>query len=284
MPRLVRQGGNPRLAPETGRAWQLGATWSPRAAVAGELKFEASWFRYEFTNLITGVGPTYVQEQELGGLGRLVHRAPGTETYLNRTNAPIAVLTGANATFTPVAPGQSATVPGRITRVDVFTINLSRRQLEGWDFGVRQSGRFAGGRWTAAANATYTHKIASAYDQHSPLVDYAGYGSSPRWRGRILVDWTRGAWSTGATMAYISSSGHHTAEGRYTKPYRTVNLRAAYTTPRESWLRGTQFTVGLDDIFDEEPALFLDHPIGFQYGTVARPQGRFWRVSAKRTW
>lgn len=62
-PRLVRQGGNPRLAPETGRALQTGAVWTPRAI--SQLTFEATWFRFDFEDLISGVSPVYVLENEL---------------------------------------------------------------------------------------------------------------------------------------------------------------------------------------------------------------------------
>ncbi len=85
----------------------------------------------------------------------------------------------------------------------------------------------------------------------------------------------RDAWSHGGTFNYIASSGEHTAASRYQKPYHTLHLRTAWTSPRDSWLRGTQFALGLDDVLNEMPPLFLDHPISFNYGVIPRPQGRF---------
>lgn len=280
--RLVRTGGNPKLNPETGRTWQAGTVWSPTALRGASL--EATWFRYELEDLISGVSPTYILENELGGLGDLVHRASGSQTFVNRSGAPVAVLTGPAGQTTTVAPGQSATVPGRLERVDVFTVNLSRRRLEGWDFGLRQRGELAGGRWQGAAHATYVHFTGSAYDAAQPMGNSAGAPNSPRWRGQYSFDWTRGAWSPGTTFSYQAHSGHHEAESRYQKPYRLVHLRLTYTAPRDGWLRGTGVTVGLDDVFDEEPPLYLDHPIGFNYASIARPQGRFWRVTLRRAW
>jgi len=282
VPRLVRQGGNPNLGPETGRSIQTGLTWAPRALTGFTL--EATRFRYDLENVINYVGPVYVLENELGGLGTLVLRAPGTQSFVNRTAAPIAVLTGPAGATTAVAPGQSATVPGPLTRVDIYTVNLSRQRLVGWDFGARHAGVLAGGRWHAGANLSYTDFVSSAYDKLQPMPNYAGTGTSPRWRGRSTFDWTRGAWSYGATFNYIASSGEHTFASRYQKPYRTLHLRTAWTSPRDSWLRGTQFALGLDDVLDEEPPLFLDHPIGFNYSVISRPQGRFWRVTVRRTW
>jgi hypothetical protein len=57
-----------------------------------------------------------------------------------------------------------------------------------------------------------------------------------------------------------------------------------YSPARDSWLRGTQIALGIDDLFNESPPLNADHPIGFGYNTVARPQGRFWRVTLRQTW
>lgn len=282
VPRLVRQGGNPNLSPETGRVLQAGAGWTPRR-IPG-LSLEATWFRYELEDLISGVGPVYVLQNELTGLGALVHRQTGSESYVNRTSNPIPVLSGPGGQTTMIAPGQSATVPGRLSRIDIFTVNLSRRQLAGWDFAARQSLNFMGGRIAAASAVTYTDKNQSAYDRLSPFFNGAGGAGAPRWRGRASLDWARQAWCLGTTMSYVASSGSHEPTGYYQKPYRVVHLRASYTAPQISWIGRTQFSLGVDDVFNETPALFPDPPIGFNYSQVARPQGRFWRATIKRTW
>ena len=278
--RLVRQGGNPGLSAETGRVRQTGAVWRPRA-ISG-FALEATWFRYDLENIIAGVSPTYVLDNELGGLGALVHRAAGSQTFVNTTGSPIKVLTGPAGQTTSIAPGQSATVPGSLQRIDSFTVNLSRRRLVGWDFGTRYARQWSGTHCTFTAGATYLDQSSSAYDQQSPLVNNAG--GNPRWRGRATLDGERGPWGAGLTMTYTASSGYHSADGGYQKPYRVVHLRASYTAGRNSWLRGTQFMIGLDDVFNESTPLYADPPMGFNYGTVSRPQGRFWRMTAKQSW
>jgi outer membrane receptor protein involved in Fe transport len=236
--RLIREGGNPGLQPEKGRVLQIGATWEMRALPGFAL--EAGWFRYKMENLIAGIGRYYALQNELSGLGYLVHREPGTETYVNRTGAPIPLLSGPNGQTTDLAPGQSATVPGRLVRVDSFLVNLSRRQLIGWDFGARQTiDAGARGRWTVNAAATCTVESSSAFDRFSPLIDNAGGQGTPLWRGRATLDWERRAWSAGTTLIYTASSGSH-ADRNYMKPYRTVSLRASWSAPPNSWLRGAR--------------------------------------------
>ncbi len=278
--RLVRGGGNPKLGPETGRARQFGAVWQPRSAPGFTL--EAGWFRYDLEDLIATVGTGYVLDNELGGLGYLVTRQLGTETYVNRTAAPIRVLTGPAGTFTTVAPGASATVPGRLVRIDSYTVNLSRRRLVGSDFAVRYQRLVADlGRFELLAALTYTDQTSTAFDQATPLVD--GASGNFRWRARGGLDWSRGPWHAGATMSWTASHGKH-PELSYRKAYRPVNLHAGWTAPRESWLRGTRFTVGLDDVFNESVPLYPDPPIGYNAYLISRPQQRFWRIAATRTW
>jgi iron complex outermembrane receptor protein len=282
VPRLVRQGGNPSLGPETGRTLQAGGTWALRR-VAG-FSVDATWFRYDIENVIANVGPIYVLDHEFDGLAALVHREPGSQTVVNRTNGSITIPSGPAGATTTVAPGQSAVVPGRLARVDVFIVNLSRQRLEGWDFGAHHTAQFAGARWQSAANVSYTDFKGAAYDRTQPINNEAGGAGSPRWRGRASLDWARANWSAGTTLVYTASSGQHDANSRYQKPYRTVQLRLAYTTSRESWLHGTKFAIGVDDVFNETPPLYLDHPVGFNTGMIPRPQGRFWRATVKQTW
>jgi iron complex outermembrane receptor protein len=283
--RLVRTGGNPALRPELGRVIQAGATWAPTAGALAGLALEATWFRYDINDLIAGVSPAYVLDNELGGLGDLVHRDAGAETYTNTTTAPITVLTGPAGATTLVAPGQSAAVPGRLQRIDSYTVNLSRRRLIGADFGVRYARELAPlGRWTLDASATYTQENSYAYDLNQPLVDGTGRNGSPSWRGRFTADWERGIWQAGATLLYTPSSGGFATDGAYTKPYRVLHLSGGWRAPRDSWLRGTRVQLGVDDVLNAEPPLHNDPPIGYNYGSIARPQGRFWRVSLKREW
>ncbi len=278
--RLLRGGGNPSLKAEKGRSLQLGATWEPRSARG--LTLETTWFRYDLENLITGVGGAYVLDNELNGLGWLVTREAGSTTYVNRTAAPIAVLSGPNGAKTSVAPGASATVPGRLVRIDSYTINLSRQRLVGADFAARYTRDFGSlGRWTTAAALTATDESSYAYDKFTPLINGASGGS--RWRARGTLDWARGVWSAGAAMQYIGSAGSH-ANLNYQKPYRPVQVHIGWTAPEQSWLRGTRFSLGVDDVFAETTPLYNDPPIGYNAYVVARPQGRFWRVAATTTW
>jgi hypothetical protein len=213
-----------------------------------------------------------------------VHREAGSETYVNRTGAPIPILSGANGQTRDIAPGESVTVPGRLQQVDSYLVNLSRRRLVGWDFAARYALETARAtRWIAALALTGTLEASSAFDRFSPLVDYSGLAAQPLWRGHMTLDHERGAWTVGASFNYTPSSGTH-RDLSYVKPYRTLNLRAAWTAPRASWLRGTQFSAGLDDLFNEEPPLANDPPVGYSTSLVARPQQRFWRCAVKRTW
>lgn len=283
--RLVRSGGNTLLRAETGHVTQVGLAWTPLRGLWRGLSAEVNWFRYDLENLISGVAPTYVLDNELGGLGHLVLRDPGTETYANTTGASILVLTGPAGEKTPVASGQSITVPGRLQRIDSYIVNLSRRRLIGTDFSLCYARDLpALGRWTLSAAVTCNIESSYAYDDNSVLVDNTGTMGSPAWRGRGSLGWEKGAWQASTTLQYTPASGDLLKEGGHFKPYRVVHLQIGYRTAPDSWLRGTSAYLGIDDVFEEELPLYNDPPIGYSYHRIARPQGRFWRVSLKRDW
>lgn len=284
--RLVRSGGNPALKAETGHVTQVGLTWAPLHGTARGLAVEINWFRYDLENLISGVAPTYVLDNELGGLGSLVLRDPGTETYANTTGAPILVLTGPAGEKTPVAPGQSFTVPGRLQRIDSYIVNLSRRRLVGTDINLRYTRDLPPlGRWTLGTAITCNIESSYAYDASSPLTDGTGNTGSPAWRGRGSLAWEKRAWKASATLLYTPASGDLRQQGSHFKPYRVLNLQAGYRFPaKAAWLRGTSVSLCIDDVLEDDVPLINDPPIGYSYSNVARPQGRFWRVSLKREW
>jgi hypothetical protein len=172
-----------------------------------------------------------------------------------------------------------------LERIDSYTINLSRRRLIGGDLSLSYTRAFARtGRWSVGGTATYTQESSYAYDVNQPLVDGTGQNANPYWRGRFTAGWERGVWNVSATLLYTPASGSFVKEGAYTKPYRVLHLAVGWHAPRDSWLGGTSFQAGVDDVFNAELPLYNDPPIGYNYGAIARPQGRFWRLSAKREW
>ena len=133
--RLVRAGGNPDLTPETAKIYSYGFVYSvPLKALKG-LSLGSQFFHIEQTNIITTTGTAYIRQNEVGGgTEDFVIRQPGTETYTNRTASPINILTGANNSLTPLAPGATATVPGRIVAILDRVVNLAFQKVEGYDF------------------------------------------------------------------------------------------------------------------------------------------------------
>jgi hypothetical protein len=283
--RLVRSGGNTALRAETGHVTQAGLTWAPERGPLRGLAADFNWFRYDLENLISGVSPTYVLENELGGLGHLVLRDAGSETYINTTGGPVLVLTGPAGEKTSIAPGQSFTVPGRLQRIDSYIINLSRRRFIGSDISLRYTRDLAAlGRWTLGAAVTCNIESSYAYDTNSVLTDYTGTMGSPAWRGRGSIAWEKKTWQANATLQYTPASGDLVKQGGHFKPYRVVNVQIGHRAAADSWLRGSSVFLGVDDLFEDDVPLFNDPPIGYSYQNIARPQGRFWRVSLKREW
>jgi len=67
------------------------------------------------------------------------------------------VLSGPNGATTPVAPGQTVTVPGRILSILDGVLNLAFQKIEGYDFEVNYRKRTTDyGQFSLRSSATYS--------------------------------------------------------------------------------------------------------------------------------
>lgn len=283
--RLVRSGGNPDLEPEEAQVRQVGLTYSVAHNRFGQFEAEVSYYRYDLQSVIGSLGLNYILTNELGTAAGLVERAAGSETFTNQTSEPIQVLTGPIGETTAVAPGQAITVPGQIVAITDYLINISRRRSEGFDLAVTyHTPEFNWGRINVSGNANIFRFLGSAFDRNSPYVGPLGSPGSPRWRAVGTLSWSRANLEIGASVNYLPSSGGYAVYGSYFKPYAPVALRLLWQPQQLPFLRNTTLAIHVEDVCNAEPPLVNDPPIGYTYGTIGRPQGRFWRLSCKRAW
>lgn len=281
-PRLLRQGGNPDLKPEQGTTEQVGAVFDVPWRPLRGLSLEVTHGRIRQRDVIrTSLGTTFILQNELGATADLIVREPGSTTVRNDTAAPISVLTGAANATTAVAPGQTATVPGRIVMILDAAANLSTQIVRYWDFGARY--RFAApalGRFAVSTSWTLYDVHSFRRDPAAALIPTVGRGL-PRYRGQSSVTWQRGPWAANAGMAYTHRYRDYTI-GRYEVPrYYTYSAGLSYGFARTSWLGETRLSLGIDNLLDREPP--VDGSGGANPTLVARPAGRFAFVALKRS-
>lgn len=281
-PRLVRQGGNPALRPEDGATQQAGVVIDVPWAPLRGLSFEVTHGQISNSDVIRfQLGTLFIRQNELTSTGDLVIREPGEFTFRNNTNAPIPVLSGPGGLTTPIAPGQTATVPGRIVMIQDTALNLSNQVVRYVDYGLqldREVPRL--GRWLARTTWTY-------YAEHGVQRQTGeGYLSSeeralPRYRGQGSLQWSRGPWNTNIGFVYIHRTWDITRDFIETGRYTTYSAGIGYRFKSSRWLRDVDLSLGIDNLFDRDPPLdtFTN---GYNQTLISRPAGRFGFIAVKR--
>jgi iron complex outermembrane receptor protein len=281
--RLVRAGGNPNLTPELAKGMQYGFVYDiPFKALQG-LSFGSSFFKIEQENVITTTGTGFIRQNEVGGgTAGLITRAPGTETYTNTTASPINVLSGPNNATTPVAPGQTVTVPGRILSILDGVLNLAFQKIEGYDIEVNYRKRTTDyGQFSLRSSATYLKFY--GFTRTVNPANLSGRDGYPRIRTQSSVGWARKEHSAGISHNFIGPYGDYTRDGFEVESYYTFNAYYGLDVPTGliPFAENTRLTVGVDNALDKEPNLAYD-TVGYDNSFVSRPAGRFFYVSLRK--
>jgi len=246
----------------------------------------ASFFHIDQTNIIAAASTTYIRQNEVGGgTGALIIRDPGSETYTNTTASPINVLSGPNGATTAIAPGQSATVPGRIQSILNGVLNLAHQKVEGYDFELNYKKRTATmGQFSVRNTLTYLKFYGYTSTVGGTLVSSVGHDGYPRVKYQGAVDWALKEFTAGAQFNYLSHYGDVNYDGYEVDEYFTLGGYLGYEIPAgiTTWLENTKVTVGVDNLLDKQPPLYYN-AVGYDQSQIARPAGRFVYVALKKT-
>jgi iron complex outermembrane receptor protein len=280
--RLVKTSGNPHLRPETGISKQVSLVFDVPWKKLNGLSLDFSHGIIEQKNRITsGLGTTFIRQNELTSTGDLVVRDPQSETYTNNTANNINILAGAAGATRPVLPGETVTVPGRIRYITDSAVNLSQQLVRFYDGGLRYRLRTASaGSFSATSNWTYYGFYSSRRFQNDPVVSSVGR-SLPRFRGQSSIAWQRNTWGANVGMSYIHRYRSLPLDGWEVGRYYTFSGSVSYGFAKNSRLGDTRVTLGLDNLLDRAPPLD-NYTVGYNQGLIGRPGGRFGYLSVRK--
>lgn len=282
--RLVRAVGNPDLKPENTDIFQYGFVYDVPLKPLKGLSFGATFFHYDQRNVITTLGPSFIQLNEVGGgSGNLVVRDPTPEVYQNLTSSPIPILV-APYQVGYLLPGQAFRVPGRIRYLQDQVLNLARQKVEGYDFEinyVKTSPSY--GRFSFRAAASYLSFF--DYSSNEELTNRVARFGFPRVRMQASLLWTRKEWTAGFLQNYTGRYEDYDHAGFKVDDYSTTGFFLGYDIPagRIRWVENMRLTFGLDNAFNAKPPLF-DGPVGYDQRFISRPDGRFWFIGLRRAY
>ncbi len=275
-PRIEIAGGNPDLLPETSTAWNYGIIFTPQFAPS--LTFTADFWKIEKENAIGVInGPSFVVADPVSYPGRVIRAEP---------------------TATDIANGWL----GAVTSIDWRPVNVGYTKTEGADFRIRYQRDVDNvGKLTVLTTATWTNSFKDRVLPASPLVERVNASGNPlKWRGFTSVFVDRDAWTFGVTARYIDD---YYADSTLPSPAYPNGLgfdgaripsawlfdaQIRYRIPASwshdggfrSWLRGTEYTLGIENVFNKEPEYRTDR-FGF-YSRYEKPLQRFVSLKIKK--
>lgn len=270
-PAIFIAGGQPNLKPEKADTWSLGFDFNPAALDA--LNVSATLYNIDFKDVL-GI-PFWFQGLFTNpSLAQYFIYQP-TQQQMDDLLAQGYRIDG---TLTP-ALIQAIINGGEI--LDLRRRNLARQEVQGIDFNVNYRWQTAAGTVFAGIAGQRELKFDLTAAPGAPAVDQMERGRV-KWRARGTVNWVADSWSAGGFINYT---------GKYTNPnvltqevdsFVTVDLHASYSPPATGWLDGTQVSLIVDNVLDEEPPLFRSSP-GFN-AQLASPLGRLIALNVRKSW
>jgi iron complex outermembrane receptor protein len=248
-------GGNPDLQPETSKQWSLGLVWQP----IRQFNASVDWFQIKLDDIIA---------------------TPSTQE----------VVSG-NATGNPAyANAVVRTADGDIETVTSVTVNSGKATVQGFDVSLQWQDTYAWGTPSVGLIGTYMQK----FDQTSPggveqgkvgtivdtdcnpVLDSDTGGVVPRWKHALQFGYAYGPWQ--ATLIQNFYNSYQTGcdlngDRNDTGNVSIWDLQVAWTG-----YKGLRLALGVKNLFDEDPPIFIPVSNQFQSGYDAAmydPRARF---------
>ncbi|MCF3651798.1 TonB-dependent receptor domain-containing protein [Synoicihabitans lomoniglobus] len=263
----VVTGGNPTLQPEESQSYNIGFVLDVPKVEGLSLSMDV--FQIESTDRIDN--PDAQDELDMDEMRWLANGGSNPRVLREaRTAADVA-----------------AGIPGRLIEIQGTYYNLQSRTIEGVDASlVWVMPATSIGRFTFKAEGTYTSKLEDI-DRDGNVSNPIRQGGNPRTKGLISASWRRGDWSAYLSGKYISdyenSSTYDTtdANGDVQKiildAQWIANASVGYRFGEGSMLHGTSVRVGVNNLLDEAPPLYLSASDGYD-SSYHDAKGRQWFV------
>ncbi|WP_428004134.1 TonB-dependent receptor plug domain-containing protein [Arenimonas caeni] len=266
----ITTGGNDQLDPETSKSFAAGFIWSPsfleNSTAAERVDFEVTYYRHEIEGAIQAIDAQTQLDLCVQTLDAL---------YCDGiTRAPTGGINGFN---------------NRLT-------NLGTIKTDGWDidlvwvFPASDIGQFKAA-WRNTLVGDYEAVGAAGQVQpQGPGIEVVD-SAIPEWTSNFSLDWSRGGWSAGWTMRYISElreeCGNAVSFPVCSNPATGINVLEATTYHdlqvgyRFEEFHDLGLTFGVNNVFDKDPPICLSCSLnGYDASTYDIPGGRFFYVRA----
>lgn len=252
-----RGGSNPNLVPAESRNWTAGVVWSPRALKGFSVALD--WFAIDERNIV-GVVPTTTLLQSVEQFG-----AASPYAAQVRIGTSVAGESHFDDGAAITSPGQVTSGASDAVWVTNPALNVAGQWQSGADLRVDYTrDTQSWGRFDATLALTYIREfVVQTLPTSAPFNGVDGFSASstlPRYRTFTNVDWTFKRLTVGVSHTWIPEVDDLVAPvPARIEAYHTFDVRAGYSFSGTSnpWLRGLRVSVGVNNVFDEDPPLIL---------------------------
>ena len=274
---LLIGGGNSDLKPEKARSWS--ATIAIHPPTLPGVALEISYFHTRYIDRIVNPIPSVARALVDPIYSNFITYSPTAQQLADAIAQADQFLNGAGAPYDP------AKVGAIINRAN---INAGRQIIKGIDAQLRYQDDFAGGTWGLAANLTYLdseQQIAT----DGPVEQLAGrLFNPPHWRGRGTMNWSKGVFSTAATLSYIGGvTDARSAPALHIDGMTTIDVSTRYRIgDGHGALSGLELGLSVQNLLNTFPQtiatrLYYDAPYD---STNYSPVGRFIAFELVKKW
>jgi iron complex outermembrane receptor protein len=234
--------GNPKVGPETGKTWTLGAVITNPFGL-DRLNLTIDAYRIQLSDTISPVSSTTVYNN--------CFNSDGASNPTYDVNNSWCKLIGRNANT------------GDRSTVDAVYSNLGSLTTQGLDVGISWSTDVGPGRLGLATNMNYLNKFEYQTSPTSSLVDAKGtadQGGLFTFRANSNIDYSWNSFNFGLNWEHLSSLKNAAAaltpatKVLGTPAYDLFNLSAGYHWSKYS------VRVGIDNLLDKQPLVYGSNP------------------------
>jgi outer membrane receptor protein involved in Fe transport len=221
----------------------------------------------------------------------LINRSPTSEelaVVIGRTD-PADFINATGIPFDPTTDDPLAVFPGLIL-FDNRRSNIASEEVDGIDVQASTMLETAAGDWSFDLSGTYYLDFDRNITAAAPAIDQLNRPGRPvdlKLRGH--AGWAQSAWNVNAYVNYVDSYDDiNAATPTAIDSWTTVDLTLRYDASKitESGVfSGVNVTLGVNNLFDEDPPVFLGQGFGLGYDPAnADPIGRFVSLRLAKRW
>lgn len=246
-------GGNVDLQPEETDSYYAGIVVDLGKMVdrLDGLSVEVDFWRFEQTDAISRLGAAQI----VANAG-----TPFWDQFINRL---------------PPAPGETV---GVIENVSTQWQNLDKNETQGVDFAIQyvlNTDNMGNFRFKIEGTYVDSFEYTDSFDETS---QFAGTYTQPRFRGNGTIAWRYGDWAASLFIDYVGHFDELFLAPEEVDAYWRFNPQVAF-----SGLYDTTITVGIRNLFDEEPPVDTADTTTRAVG-VHNIEPRFWYVRVSKDW